>query len=62
MKKITIKEAAERMGVSQQFVRIGLQRNLLDIGVAIKLSGNRYTYSIFPERFEALYGKSEREG
>ena len=50
MKKISVAEAAEIMGVSQQFVRIGLQRGLLPFGVALKMS-NRYTYYINPKQF-----------
>lgn len=50
MKKITVAEAAAIMGVSQQFVRIGLQRGILKFGYAVKMS-NRYTYHISPEKF-----------
>ena len=35
MKKITPDQAAYVMGCSAQFVRIGLQRGLLDIGDAV---------------------------
>lgn len=51
MKKIPVAKAAEIMGVSKEFVRIGLQRGVLDFGVAVKLS-SRYTYYINPQRFE----------
>lgn len=50
MKKISIAEAAKEMGVSQQFVRIGLQRGILKFGCAVKMS-NRYTYHISPKLF-----------
>lgn len=50
MKKITVAEAATAMGVSQQFVRIGLQRGILTFGCAVKMS-NRFTYYINPEKF-----------
>ena len=36
MKKITVAEAATAMGVSQQFVRIGLQREILPFGCAVR--------------------------
>lgn len=45
MKRLTVVEAAKRMGVSQQFVRIGLQRGILPFGYAVKMS-DRYTYHI----------------
>ena len=56
MKKITVAQAAEKMGVSQQFVRIGLQRGILDFGVAVKMS-NRWTYHISKEKFYNYMGK-----
>lgn len=34
--KITIKKASELMGKSQSFVRIAMQRNLINIGTCIK--------------------------
>mgnify|MGYP000860020790 CR=1 FL=1 len=34
--KVTVKRAAEILGKSQQFVRIGLQRNILPFGLAAK--------------------------
>lgn len=51
MKKIPVAKAAEIMGVSKEFVRIGLQRGILDFGVAVKMS-SRWTYYINPQRFE----------
>ena len=50
MQKITVKEAAEIMGVSQQFIRIGMQRSQLPIGTAVKLS-SIWTYHISPKLF-----------
>lgn len=48
--RMKIKEASEILGLSQQALRIGLQRNKFDFGVAIKMS-NRYTYYINREKF-----------
>lgn len=50
MKKISVADAAEMMGVSRQFVRVGLQKGVLEFGYAVKMS-NRYTYHISPEKF-----------
>ena len=48
-KNLTIKEVAKLLGKSEMFVRIGIQRNLLPFGVAIKLPGReRYSYHIPP--------------
>ncbi|MCI8388988.1 MAG: hypothetical protein HFE63_11075 [Clostridiales bacterium] len=54
---ITIKEAAERMGKSEQFIRICLQQGIFGFGKAIKLRGRKkYTYYISPVEFERLVG------
>lgn len=53
--RISIAEAAELMGVSQQFVRIGMQRNKLPIGTCVKMS-SKYTYYISPQLFEQYTG------
>lgn len=55
MEKLTIKEAAERMGKSEQYVRIGLQQNRLPFGSAVKLS-SRWTYHIAPKLFYEYLG------
>lgn len=49
--RVTVKKAAERMGVSQQFIRIGLQRGILPFGYAVKMS-DRYTYHISKKKLE----------
>lgn len=43
---MTIKEAAERLGMNPQTLRMALIQKLFDFGVAIKTSKNRYTYYI----------------
>ncbi|WHH60405.1 hypothetical protein [Petroclostridium sp. X23] len=52
---IPIKEAAEIMGKSQQFVRLGLQRGELPFGKAIKMS-SLWTYHISPKLFYEYLG------
>lgn len=53
--KLTISEAADLMGVSEQFVRVGLQRGVFPWGYAIQVSSTRYTYFISKQKFcEAL--------
>lgn len=64
MRKITVKEAAQILGMSEMFVRIGLQRGKLPIGTAIKLNGKHYTYYISPKLFKDYTGidpSEERE-
>lgn len=55
---ISVKEAAELMGKSQQFVRIGLQRGLLPFGTAVKMS-TKWTYYISPKKFIEYVGIKE---
>lgn len=58
---ITVAEASKLMGCSQQFIRIGLQRGILPIGSAIKISGNRYTYYISVNRLNEYLKLKENE-
>lgn len=54
--KITIREAARRLGKSEDFVRIGLQRKILPFGVAVPGTGGKYSYYISPAKFKAFVG------
>jgi len=55
---ISVKQAAEIMGKSQQFIRVGLQRGLLPIGIAIKMS-SKWTYYISPKLFYEYVGENK---
>ena len=55
-RNISVKEVAKLMGKSEMFVRIGLQRGLLPIGTAVKIS-SKYTYYISPKLLEEYIGK-----
>ena len=59
MQKISVKEAAEAMGKSQQFVRVGLQRGILPFGTAVKLS-SVWTYYISPKLFYEYIGETSK--
>ena len=53
MERITVKQAAEILNVTPQFVRIGIQRGWLPIGSAVKLpKSTQWTYLIPRERLE----------
>ena len=44
---VSIKEAAQLLNVSQQFLRIALQQNKFDFGVAVKINdSSKFTYYI----------------
>jgi hypothetical protein len=57
--KITPAMAGELAGKSTQFIRIGMQRNLLNppIGTAMKMTGQeRYYYDIRPQKLAEYLG------
>lgn len=55
---IPVKEAAEILGKSQQFVRVALQQDVLPIGVAVKMS-TVWTYHISPKLLNEYIGGSD---
>mgnify|MGYP004645947461 CR=1 FL=1 len=55
--KITVVEAAKILHVSDQFVRIGMQRDVLPIGTALKMS-SKWTYQI-SEKLLAQYSGAD---
>lgn len=54
--KIKVTEAAAILHVSDQFVRIGMQRNILPIGTALKMS-SKWTYNITEGLLASYSGK-----
>lgn len=56
--KMTIDEASELMGVSKQFVRVGLQKGIFPWGYAVQVSSKRYTYFISRQKFLETEGIS----
>lgn len=54
--KVSVSEAAATMGVSPQFVRVGLQRGVLPFGTAVQVSRNKYTYFISRSKFNEYLG------
>lgn len=47
-----VSEAAKRLDMNPQTLRLALQQGLFPFGVAVKTSENRYTYKIFTKRLE----------
>lgn len=58
--RISVREAAEILGVSPQFVRIGLQNNRLPIGAAVKMS-SIWTYHISEVKLADYSGANVKE-
>lgn len=54
--RLTIKEAAKAMGISQQFLRVGIQKGIFSFGTAMQLTGNKYVYYINKNHFEEETG------
>ena len=59
MGKITTAEAAEILNASPQFVRVAMQRGVLNIGVAMQMpNSSHWTYNISPKLLEKYTGKN----
>lgn len=53
---LSITEASKLMGVSAQFLRIGLQKGILPFGYAVQISSDRFTYFISKQKFQEHTG------
>ena len=52
---ISVEEAAAILGVTPQFLRLGLQQDRFPFGTAVKMK--RWAYYINPEKFYAYRGR-----
>ena len=52
--RISVKEAAKMMEVSEDMIRYHMQVNGLPIGIALKGKGKSYQYIIYREQVEAF--------
>lgn len=59
-RELTVKEAAKELGVSEQFIRIGLQQERLPIGAAVKMPGGRWSYLIVDGQVKEYLRKEEQ--
>lgn len=57
---MTVIECAKLLGMSPQFVRIGLQRGVLPFGTAIKMS-SRWTYHISEAKVYEYLGETKKK-
>lgn len=48
-RRTTPQDVAKAIGVTPQFIRVGMQQGRLPYGYALKMSANRWTYHISPE-------------
>ena len=54
--KVTIEEAARRLGKSKQFIRVALQNGVAPFGFATKGSGSTFDYHISPKLLDDYIG------
>lgn len=59
--RLSVIQAAALMNKSAQFVRIGLQRDRLDFGVAVQKDNGRWSYHISPHKFCEYMGMTQEE-
>ena len=57
--KLSVEDAAKQMGVSPQFVRVGLQKGIFPWGYAVQISTKRYSYFISRQKFCETLGIEE---
>lgn len=53
--RLSVSKVAKLMNVSEQFVRVGLQKGQLPFGYAVKTS-SKWTYFISPTKFTEATG------
>lgn len=61
VRKITVKQAAECIGASEQFVRVGLQKGRLPIGAAV-MEDKNWVYHISPHLLREYIGDEDFDG
>lgn len=60
VKKVTVAEAARRMGKSTLFVREGMRRGVLPIGTAMQMPGStKWSFHISPAMLDAYLNGGE---
>lgn len=59
--RVTVLEASQILGVSQQYIRVGLQRGLLPFGTAVQISGKKWTYHISRYLLNQYIGENKNE-
>lgn len=55
-KKMSVGDAAKRLGKSEQFVRVALQRGKAPFGFAVQMESGKWCYHISPKLFAEYAG------
>lgn len=56
---MTIQDAAKIMGMTEQFIRLGLRQQRLPIGIAVKTTENRWTYDVQEHLIKQYLGEKK---
>lgn len=56
MKKVTVEAAAKKLGKSEQFIRVALQRATAPFGFAVMMPSGKWSYHISPKKFADYIG------
>lgn len=56
-KRLSVEEAAERLCVTEDYVRRAMRQGTLNIGSFVQNTGGRYTYHISPKLVDAYVGE-----
>ena len=57
MCKLTVKEAANKLNIGVHPLRLAIQQNKYEWGVAVKVGKNRYTYILNKNKFNEYIGE-----
>ena len=55
--RITVKEAAKVLGMTEDYVRYQMRKGTLPIGTAVKGKGKGYRYLIFRRKLDDFIGR-----
>ena len=55
--RITVKEAAKVLGMTEDYVRYQMRKGTLPIGTAVKGKGKGYRYLIFKRKLDEFIGR-----
>lgn len=58
LRNVPVAEVANRLGKSEKFIRVGLQKRILPFGVAVQLS-SKFSYHISPKLLDEYIGKQK---
>jgi len=55
--RVTVREAASILGMTEDYVRYQMRRGTLPIGIAVKGKGNSFRYLIFKRKLDEFIGR-----